>query len=129
MSIDYSKMAFPKPPKTEKKKRKPIKGKKHRLTKATEIKTSIKKEVWKRDNKKCIFCGKYVEWNYACCHYIKRSALGRGIAKNIFTACDDCHKEQEEGRNSNVMTEYVKNYLKSIYKEDWNEEELIYSKY
>lgn len=129
MSIDYSKFAFPKPPRKEKKIKVRIKGKKHRTTKETEIKKETKIVVWKRDNKKCIFCEKYVTWNYACCHYIKRSALGKGIEQNIFTACDDCHKHQEEGINSNAMTEYVRCYLKNIYKEDWNEEDLIYKKY
>ncbi len=129
MSIDYSKFAFPKPEKTLKKEKKPIKGKKHRQTKRKEIEKKVKMEVWERDNKKCIFCGKCVPWNYANAHYIKRSAGGLGITKNIFTACEDCHRLQDNGLNSNVLTEYAKNYLKSIYKKEWREEDLVYKKY
>lgn len=129
MSIDYSKFAFPKPPKTEKKPKKPIKGKKHKQTKETDISPKVKVKVWERDNHRCIFCKTIVSWNYACCHYIPRSAGGLGIEKNIFTACEDCHREQDNGSNTNVMDEYVKQYLKSIYDSNWNEEELIYRKY
>lgn len=129
MSIDYSKFAFPKPERVLKKKKTPLKGKKYRQTKRKEIEKKTKLEVWKRDNKKCIFCGKAIPWNYANAHYIKRSAGGLGIPKNIFTACEECHRLQDNGLNSNVLTEYAKNYLKSIYKKEWREEDLVYKKY
>lgn len=129
MSIDYSGFAYPKPPKTEKKKRKPIKGKKHKQTKATDIPAKVKVRVWERDDHRCIFCKILVNWHYACCHYIPRSAGGLGIEENIFTACDNCHREQDDGFNTDNMTEYVKQYLKSIYGSNWSEEELIYRKY
>ena len=127
--IDYSKFAFPKPPKTEKKKPQQIKGKKHRQTKETEISAKTKVLVWERDAHKCIYCGKYVDWNYACCHYIPRSAGGLGIVQNIFTACENCHSEQDNGLNSIAMTDYAKSYLKSKYGSEWNEEDLIYKKF
>lgn len=129
MSIDYSGFAYPKPPKTEKKKRQIIKGKKHKQTKETGIDAKTKVRVWERDKHKCIFCNKQVNWNKACCHYIPRSQGGLGVEKNIFTACDYCHDQQDNGLHSDVLTEYAKNYLKSIYGSSWNEEELIYKKY
>lgn len=51
------------------------------------------------------------------------------MPKNIFTACEACHRLQDNGLNTDILTEYAKNYLKSIYKKDWNEEELVYKKY
>lgn len=129
MSIDYSEFAYPKPPKTQKKPSKPIKGKKHRQTKETDISTKVKIKVWERDKHRCIFCKKLVTWNYACCHYIPRSAGGLGIEENIFTGCDNCHIEQDNGLNTLEYKEKAKRHLKSIYGEDWNEKKLIYRKY
>lgn len=134
MSIDYSKFAFPKPPKKEKKKTKPlkrsaIKGKKHNRTKKTEIKTSIKKTVWIRDGCKCIFCGIKVPWNYANAHLKKRSEGGLGIPENLFTACQNCHNEEDNGLNAKEYEEKAKTYLKAIYGVNWKEENLIYKKY
>lgn len=51
-----------------------------------------------------------------------------GIEENIFTACNDCHKEHDEGVNKLVMQEKSKNYLSNKYV-DWNIEKLIYKKY
>ncbi len=129
MSIDYSKFAFPKPLKTVKKKKQPIKGKKHSQTKKYEIPPKVKVNVWERDNHKCIFCGKYVDWTKANAHYIPRGLGGLGIEENIFTACDDCHREQDNGLNSDVLTEYARIYLSNIYGETWKEEDLIFRKY
>lgn len=129
MSIDYSKFAYPKPPKTEKKVKKPIKGKKHKQTKETEIPVKVKIRVWERDNHQCIFCDTKVDWRYACCHYIPRSAGGLGIEENIFTACESCHRNQDNGLNTLYYDEKAKRHLKSIYGEEWNEKKLIYRKY
>lgn len=51
-----------------------------------------------------------------------------GIEENIFTACNNCHKEHDEGENQLAMQEKSKNYLSSKYV-DWNIENLIYKKY
>lgn len=129
MSIDYSEFAYPKPPKTEKKKRQPIKGKKHEQTKHTEISKKTKYLVWERDHRQCILCGRPVSHEYACCHFIKRSAGGLGIPQNIFTACSDCHAEQDNGLKSKELTNLVKGYLRSIYGKSWSIDKLIYKKY
>lgn len=129
MSIDYTKFAFSKPPREEKHKRKHIKGHKHKQTKATEIPKWVKEVVYKRDNYRCIFCHKYVSVENACCHFIPRSAGGLGIPENIFTACKNDHREQDNGLHSKEYTKIAENYLKNIYGEKWKKENLIYRKW
>lgn len=104
------------------------KNKKHKLTNATDIPTSIKKKVWKRDKGKCIFCHTSVEWNYANSHYIKRSQLGLGIEENIFTACLKCHNKFDDSIYRKSMLLIAKNHLINLYP-NWNENMLIYKKY
>lgn len=111
------------------KKKSPVKSKKHKLTKATEIPKKVKMIVWERDEHRCIFCHTPVSWNYANSHFIKRSHSGLGIEpKNIMTNCDRCHKLFEESIYREQMKEYARNYLKSKY-DDWNENDLVYKKY
>ncbi len=109
-------------------KNKTIKGKKHKLTKATDIPTALKKKVWERDNHRCIFCHTPVPWNCANSHYIKRSQLGLGIEENIMTNCERCHELFERSPKRKQMKEQAKKYLISLYS-DWNEKELVYKKY
>lgn len=109
-------------------KKSPIKGKKHKLTKATSIPKNIKMIVWERDDHKCIFCKKYVDWKYANSHYIKRSQNGKGIEENIMTNCDYCHTLFEESEQREKMKEFAKNYLMDKY-DYWNEDMLKYKKY
>lgn len=108
---------------------KKIKGKKHKQTKATEIPKEVKLKVWERDNHQCVLCGKLVPWNLANAHFVARSAGGLGIPENIFTACENCHIEQDNGLDSKLLTDKVENYLKDIYGENWNIKNLIYKKY
>ena len=104
-----------------------IKGKKHKLTKATAIPIKVKKIVWERDNHKCIFCGKEVPLVCANSHVIKRSQLGLGIPQNIVCACPICHDKYDFGINSQQMYLIAKKYLKMKYL-DWNVKKLIYQK-
>ena len=108
-------------------KRKPIKCKKHKLTKATEIPLKVKKIVWERDNHKCIFCEQVVPLNCANSHVIKRSQLGMGIPENVVTACPVCHNKYDFGTDIEKMINYTKEYLKSKY-DNWDEEKLVYKK-
>lgn len=110
-----------------KKKYAKIKGTKHKLTKATEIPLKVKKEVWERDNHRCIYCHCEVPLSCANSHYIKRGQLGLGIPQNIVTACPICHDKYDFGINIQDMINYTKKYLKSKYKV-WNEEILKYKK-
>lgn len=109
-------------------KRKEIKGQKHKQTKETEIPKLVKEMVWYRDKRRCIFCGRIVPMFFANAHFVPRSAGGLGIEENIFTACDDCHREQDNGLKSKEYTEYVESYLKSIYGTNWDKNKLIYRK-
>ena len=108
---------------------KKIKGKKHKQTKKTDIPKKVKIAVWNRDDHRCIFCGKLVEWNFANSHFIPRSAGGLGIEENIFTACDGCHREQDNGLNTTEYTLEAEKYLSACYGENWAKEKLIYRKY
>lgn len=109
-------------------KRKPIKCKKHKLTKATEIPLKVKKIVWERDNHKCIFCEQVVPLNCANSHVIKRSQLGMGIPENLVTACSVCHNKYDFGINNDVMKEKAIEHLKKFYNE-WSEESVKYRKH
>ena len=129
MSIDYSSFAYPKPPKKEKKVNKRIKGKKHNSTKKLEIPVEVKIQVWERDRHECIFCHKKVDWRNANAHFIPRSAGGLGIEQNVFTACDICHIEQDNGLNTEKYDDIARSYLKEKYGNEWREEDLIYHKY
>ncbi|MGN1271451.1 MAG: HNH endonuclease [Clostridia bacterium] len=116
--------------KTEKKKEViKIKGKKHKQTKEKEIPKKVKEAVWKRDKYKCIFCHKQVPVECACCHFIPRSSGGLGIPENIFTACEDCHREQDNGKNTKVYDKKAERHLKRIYGVNWDKSKLVYKKY
>ncbi len=107
---------------------KPIKGKKHKLTKATEIPKSVKKKVWKRDNHKCIFCHEEVPWNLANSHFVKRSHNGLGIEEDVFTACIKCHQKFDDSIDRESMKIIAYNHLHKFYK-DLDEKDLVYKKY
>ena len=106
-----------------------IKGKKHKQTKEKEIQKKVKEVVWKRDKHKCIFCGKLVDVFYANAHFIPRSAGGLGIEENIVTACENCHREQDNGKNTKEYDKKAEIYLKRIYGTNWDKENLIYKKF
>ena len=65
---------------------------------------------------------------YANAHFIPRSAGGLGIEENVFTACEKCHNEQDNGLNTKEHDLKAKKYLKSIYGSKWKIEDLIYKK-
>lgn len=104
------------------------KSKKHKRTIATDIQKGVKEAVWKRDGYECIFCHEKVPMFNSNAHFIPRSQGGLGIEENIFTACDKCHQEQDNGLKTQKMEKEVEEYLKSKY-EDWNKENLVYKKY
>lgn len=119
-------------PKNKKEKKKEvtkIKGKKHKQTKEKEIPKEVKIAVWNRDKNKCIFCGKEVDVFYANAHFIPRSAGGLGIEENIFTACENCHREQDNGKDSKLYDKKAEKHLKRIYGVNWDKKKLIYKKY
>ena len=101
---------------------------KSKRTKALEIAKEVKIKVYQRDNQNCILCGRYVNVENACCHFIARSQGGLGIEQNILTLCSSCHTKFDNSEHRQELKEYFRNYLKSKYK-NWNEKELYYNKY
>lgn len=111
---------------TSKTRIKPI-SKTNKVTKATAITKKVKMIVWERDNHSCIFCGKYVEWNFANSHFIKRSHNGLGIEENIMTNCAECHNLFEHEPTRSEMIPFAEQYLKSKYPY-WSKDNLVYKK-
>jgi 5-methylcytosine-specific restriction endonuclease McrA len=111
--------------------RSPVRGKKHRRTRATDIPQSVKDAVWKRDNHRCVWCGSPNAMPEA--HYIPRSRGGLGIPENILTLCRmkfgerSCHDIYDKGTREEreAMRSYFAEYLKSKHP-GWNKEMLIY---
>ena len=98
-------------------------------SKACEISQTTKEKVWKRDNERCIFCGKWVPKTFANAHFIKRSQGGLGIEQNIVTLCPECHYNEDFGQDTKLYEQHIENYLKGIYGTNWNKEKLIYNKW
>ena len=95
-------------------------------------------EIIDRD-KTCIFCqmGYKMEGfdpNKLDCiihdiaHFIPKSKMGLGIAKNGAFACRYHHHLLDNSKYRNEMLPLFENYLREIYP-DWNKEELKYSKW
>ena len=119
--MDTSNLMFPKP--------KDLKTKKKQTrAEACDISQKVKAIVWERDNKCCIFCGKSVSKSCANAHYIKRGQGGLGIEQNIFTACAQCHHEEDNGKNTKDYLKRAEKHLKKIYGRGWKKENLVYKK-
>ena len=95
-------------------------------SKACDITKTVKWNVARRDNFRCIICGS--PYGQPNAHYISRAHGGLGIVKNIVTLCIDCHHKFDQTSYREEYKEYIKNYLSKMYK-DWNEEDLVYKKY
>lgn len=119
--MNTASLLFPKP---KDKKTKPKKSR----AKACDISQKIKEIVWNRDNKQCIYCHKVVPKSCANAHYIKRSHGGLGIEENIFTACVECHFEEDLGKNTKEYERIAESYLKGKYGANWDKRKLVYKK-
>lgn len=98
---------------------------KSKRSKACDISTKVKQEVYERDCGKCVICGGNGIPNM---HYIRRSKGGLGIPQNIVCGCIRCHHEYDNGKKRKEYAEIIRNYLMKCY-EEWNEEDLIYRKW
>lgn len=116
--MDTSNLLFPKPKDTKRKV-------KQVRRKACEIPKQVRMAVAIRDNGKCIFCGKAGISN---AHLVKRSQGGLGIEENIFTACPECHYEEDFGKNSKEYEKKAERYLKSKYGASWDRKNLVFRK-
>lgn len=95
-------------------------------SKACDITMATKNKVWERDNQRCILCGTHQAMPNA--HYIPRSKGGLGIEQNIVTLCLDCHIAYDQTKNRKHYQTLIKAYLNAKY-QNWNEEELKYTKW
>lgn len=100
----------------------------HKRTKATSISMEVKIAVWERDKHRCIYCMRYVPYNFSNSHFIKRSQGGMEIEKNIVTACPDCHRRYDNGYEYKAMYNYTEKYLRKFYV-DLDIEKLKYNKW
>ena len=110
----------------------------NKRTRACEFSKKAREEIYSRD-RGCIFCkmGYMMDGAFPgdltifeTMHFIARSQGGLGIAKNGAVGCKYHHTMLDNGNKGNrdEMQLLFKDYLKSNYR-DWNEKELVYSKW
>jgi 5-methylcytosine-specific restriction endonuclease McrA len=92
--------------------------------KSCEIPVEVRMKVAIRDSGLCIFCH---QQGISNAHLVKRSQGGLGIEQNIFTACIQCHFEEDHGKNTKYYENIAEEYLKSKYS-NWNREDMIFKK-
>ena len=104
--------------------------KKHKMTKATEIPDSVKDKVWRRDEGRCVWCGRSGAYVFPEAHFIPRRKGGLGIEENILTLCRPCHHRFDNGdrEDRQRMRDYFRDYLQDRYP-DWDETKLRYRKW
>lgn len=79
----------------------------------------------------CVYCGAAAPsdtspvWSNA--HFIARSQLGLGIARNGLTLCPVCHRRYDQTTDRMRMRENFRRYLMACYP-DWDESQLVYRK-
>lgn len=108
--------------------------KQSKKAKACDIKMSVKRRVYERDEGRCVLCGNYVNV-MPNSHYIPRSDSGLGIEENVVTMCTEltenkCHQKYDnctDKKEKKIMKNQIKKHLKTFY-HDWDEEKLIYRK-
>ena len=107
-------------------------------TRACEFSHKAREEIYTRD-RGCIFCrmGYMMEGAFPgdltifeTMHYISRSQGGLGIAKNGAIGCKWHHMMLDHGNKGNrdEMQQLFRDYLKDNYR-DWDEKDLVYSKW
>lgn len=97
----------------------------NKRTRKTAIPTKVKKVVWERDGKCCIFCGRPGNPE---AHIIPRSHGGLGIEQNIVTVCRECHDLLDNSTERDKRLQIAKEYVRSFYP-GWTEESVIYNKW
>jgi 5-methylcytosine-specific restriction endonuclease McrA len=97
-----------------------------KLSRACDISPKVRKEVMERDGGKCIICGSTSCLQIA--HFIPRSRLGLGIPQNLAVLCVRCHGDFDNGKSHKEIQKLFREHLQASY-EDWDERELIYSKW
>ena len=100
----------------------------HKRTRALSISPKTKREVYDRDGRRCVLCGRTVTLSCASAHYIARSHGGLGIAQNIITLCPGCHTMYDQTPARQRIRDRLRAYLVSIYGE-FEDSDLVYQKY
>lgn len=98
---------------------------KSRRTRALEIPSKVKADVWERDNGRCILCGSRNAAPNA--HFIPRSDGGLGIPENIVTLCWPCHMAYDQSENRKAIGARIERYLSARYP-IWDKNALRYRK-
>lgn len=109
---------------------------KAKRTKGLEIPAEVKRKVAERDSIDghpcCIWCGKPAPTTnplaFSCAHILRRSQGGRGIETNIVTLCWKCHQKFDESGERGKIMDFVSQYMKQHYGNDWSIEEQEYRK-
>lgn len=96
----------------------------HKRTRATNIKTRVKRTVEERDGGCCIFCGRRGRGE---AHVIPRSHGGLGVEQNLITVCRECHFQMDDTIARPLFLELAKKHLKKFYP-DWTTDSVIYKK-
>ena len=110
---------------------------KSKQTKAHEIPIKVKEAVAERDSIEgypcCIYCGKPAPTEnrlaFSNAHIVKRSQNGMGIETNIVTLCPTCHFKFDDTTDRDKILEFIEDYMRQRYGEQWCLSEQIYSKY
>ena len=97
----------------------------HKRTKACAITPETKREVEKRDNGVCIFCGRPGRGE---AHFVPRSHGGLGIPANLLTVCRPCHDLMDNSQARPLMLKRAEAHLRECYP-GWDKSKLIYSKW
>jgi len=77
----------------------------------TNTSKEVRLEVWERDNRHCIICGRPSMLTFA--HLIGRSQGGLGIKENVVTLCAECHHELDNGKNREFYKSVFRNLKKA----------------
>ena len=92
---------------------------------ATDISNDVRKRVRERDHDRCIFCRS--TYNLQLAHIIPRSRGGRGVEKNLVTACAVCHHNMDFTQARRVMLKVASDHVRRHHG-IFDEEEVIYRK-
>ena len=102
---------------------------KSKRSKATDISSTVRKEVIKRDSPRdvpqCIFCGSL--YSITIAHYVSRASGGLGIEQNLACVCFVCHSKLDQSVYRKSMLVQFERYLKRLY-QDWDVNKLKYVK-
>lgn len=93
-------------------------------TKALNTTPAVRKEVYVRDNGRCILCGQ--RYNLQVAHYVSKGAGGLGIPENLVMLCVNCHLNYDQSKNRQDIGKLIYKYLNYFY--NMKEVELRYKR-